>query len=53
MGLDLVNLGCHRFKVLLNVKQWRYKPYELNGKAVSVETSIDIKFVLPTKNQKK
>lgn len=29
------------------VKQWRYKPYELNGKAVSVETSIEIKFVLP------
>jgi TonB family protein len=31
------------------VKQWRYKPYKLNGKAVPVETSIDIKYVIPRK----
>ena len=31
------------------VKQWRYKPYRLNGKAVPVETSIDIDFVIPPK----
>lgn len=29
------------------VKHWRYKPYELNGKPVSVGTSITITFKLP------
>jgi TonB family protein len=33
------------------VKQWRYKPYKLNGKAVPVETSIDIKYVIPPKTR--
>lgn len=31
------------------VKQWRYKPYELNGVAVPVETEIQIRYVLPAK----
>lgn len=29
------------------VKQWRYKPYELNGKPVRVSTSITVNFKLP------
>jgi protein TonB len=29
------------------VRQWRYKPYKLNGKAVVVETSVDINYVIP------
>ena len=33
------------------VKQWRYKPYKLNGKAARVETSIDIKYVIPPNKQ--
>jgi len=28
------------------VKQWKYKPYLLNGKAVSVETEISVNFAL-------
>jgi protein TonB len=31
------------------VKQWRYKPYMLNGKPTAVETEISVNFVL--KNQ--
>jgi len=31
------------------VKQWRYRPLKLNGKAVKMETSIDINFVIPAK----
>jgi protein TonB len=26
------------------VKQWRYKPYLLNGEPVEVETTITVKF---------
>jgi protein TonB len=29
------------------VKQWRYKPYELNGKPVRVSTNITVNFKLP------
>jgi len=29
------------------LKQWRYKPYKLNGKTVPFETSVDINFVIP------
>jgi len=28
------------------VSQWRYRPYVLNGQAVSVETTIQVKFTL-------
>ncbi len=28
------------------VKQWRYKPYLLNGEVVEVETTINVNFVL-------
>ena len=28
------------------VKQWRYKPYFLNGEPVAVETQITVKFSL-------
>ena len=28
------------------VKQWRYRPYVLNGEAVEVETDITVNFVL-------
>jgi periplasmic protein TonB len=28
------------------VKQWRYKPYLLNGQAVEVETTITVNFEL-------
>jgi protein TonB len=28
------------------VKQWKYKPYILNGKAVTVETQITVNFAL-------
>jgi periplasmic protein TonB len=28
------------------VKKWKYKPYLVNGKAVSVETTITVNFVL-------
>jgi protein TonB len=31
------------------VKQWRYKPYMLNGKPMAVATEISVNFVL--KNQ--
>lgn len=31
------------------VKRWRYKPTRLNGKAVPIETSINIEYVLPRK----
>ena len=30
------------------VKQWRYKPYLLNGNAVGVETTITVIFTLAT-----
>jgi protein TonB len=28
------------------VKQWKYRPYLLNGKAVNVETEIQVNFTL-------
>jgi protein TonB len=28
------------------VKQWKYKPYYLNGQPVEVETTIDVKFTI-------
>jgi protein TonB len=28
------------------VKQWRYKPYMLNGQAVEVETTVNVQFTL-------
>ena len=28
------------------VKQWRYRPYSLNGEAVEVETRVTVNFVL-------
>jgi len=28
------------------VRQWRYRPYVLNGQAVEVETEITVNFVL-------
>jgi protein TonB len=31
------------------LRQWRYKPYKLNGKAVVVETSVDINYAIPAK----
>jgi periplasmic protein TonB len=30
------------------VKQWRYKPYQLNGEPVEADTEINVKFTLPT-----
>jgi protein TonB len=29
------------------VKQWRYKPYLLNGQAVEAETYVTVDFTLP------
>jgi TonB family protein len=29
------------------LRQWRYKPLKLNGKAVPVEASVDINYVIP------
>ena len=29
------------------VKQWRYKPYYLNGEPVDIETQITVNFKLP------
>src|SRR5205814_4263046 len=29
------------------IMQWRYKPYKLNGKAVPVETTITIRYMVP------
>ena len=29
------------------VKQWKYKPYYLNGDPVSIETQIQVNFKLP------
>jgi len=29
------------------IKQWRYKPYELNGKPVKIATTITVHFKLP------
>ena len=29
------------------VKQWRFKPYLLNGKAVEFETRVTVNFALP------
>jgi periplasmic protein TonB len=31
---------------LAAVRQWKYKPYYLNGEPVEVETEITVKFVL-------
>ena len=31
------------------LKQWRYKPFVIDGKAVEVEASFDINFVIPKK----
>jgi len=28
------------------VKQWRYRPYSLNGQPVEVETTVDVQFTL-------
>jgi protein TonB len=28
------------------VKQWKYKPYKLNGNAVEVETEVKVNFAL-------
>ena len=28
------------------VKQWRYRPYSLNGEAMEVETQVTVNFVL-------
>jgi protein TonB len=28
------------------VKQWRYKPYMLNGQPVEVETAVNVQFTL-------
>jgi protein TonB len=28
------------------VRQWRYRPYVLNGEAVEVETQVTVNFVL-------
>ena len=28
------------------VKQWRYEPYELNGKPFAVETEVTVRFAL-------
>jgi hypothetical protein len=30
------------------VKHWRYKPYELDGKPVKIETRITINFEFPS-----
>jgi len=35
------------------VKQWRFKPLKLNGKAVRVEASVDFNYVIPPKKDKK
>jgi len=29
------------------LKEWRYKPYKLNGKTVPFETSVDINYLIP------
>ena len=29
------------------VRQWRYRPYQLNGKPVAMQTQITINFKLP------
>jgi outer membrane biosynthesis protein TonB len=29
------------------VKQWKYKPYKLNGAPVEIETQIEVNFTLP------
>ena len=29
------------------VRQWRYKPYKLDGKPVKMSTTITVKFALP------
>jgi protein TonB len=28
------------------VRQWRYKPYQLNGEPTEVETTVDVNFTL-------
>jgi len=32
---------------LVAVKQWKYKPYTLNGQPIEVETQISVNFKLP------
>ena len=32
------------------VKQWKYKPYLLNGQAVEVETRVTVNFTLPDRS---
>ena len=49
---SLREISGHPFLVpaaIDSVKQWRYKPYMLNGKPTAVETEISVNFVL--KNQ--
>jgi len=29
------------------VKQWKYKPFQLNGEAIEMETTVRVVFVLP------
>jgi protein TonB len=31
------------------VKQWKYKPYLLNGQPIAVETQVTVRFMLETK----
>ncbi len=38
--------GADRRGQTLAVKQWKYKPYLLNGKPVEVETQVQVNFVL-------
>jgi TonB family protein len=33
------------------VRQWRYRPFKLNGKAVPVEATVNINYVIPQKQQ--
>jgi protein TonB len=49
---ELQDISGHPFLIpaaIDAVKQWRYKPYMLNGKPTAVETEISVNFVL--KNQ--
>jgi protein TonB len=46
---NLQVLGGHPMLVqsaINAVKQWRYRPYSLNGEAVEVETQVTVNFVL-------
>ena len=33
------------------VRQWRYRPFKLNGKAVPVEATVNINYIIPQKKQ--